>query len=265
MGVKAKIVVAVALAVLAGIVVWTALPKSRSVAVPAKVSCDAGVRAMAYDDEPERPLRRDGFDRLFQAGAAVRSGDKGAVVEVGDIAKLDLPTGRLVAGDPTYGSSASDLLKPFVVTVPPGSYPVSLARVRFDAEPTHTRVAAAKVLVRPEPVTRWELALVPGENPAKLAPNEFYGYGVDSGLGSFLDASAVPGLCRLMEDPDHSPLMNAIDGDTRMTGVSVRESATGPNVIAFSSGWGDGSYPTWIGYTAGGDVAQFVTDFSVID
>ncbi|WP_370948965.1 DUF4241 domain-containing protein [Amycolatopsis sp. cg5] len=34
---------------------------------------------------------------------------------------------------------------------------------------------------------------------------------------------------------------------------------------AFHSGWGDGSYGTWVGRTADGAVAQFVTDFQVIN
>ncbi len=31
-------------------------------------------------------------------------------------------------------------------------------------------------------------------------------------------------------------------------------------MAAWNSGWGDGSYPTWIGRDAGGEVTRFVAD-----
>ncbi|MEU8180700.1 DUF4241 domain-containing protein [Micromonospora sp. NPDC049044] len=40
--------------------------------------------------------------------------------------------------------------------------------------------------------------------------------------------------------------------------------ATGANVITVSSGWGDGIYPTFVGYAADGEVTSYVTDFLVI-
>lgn len=36
-----------------------------------------------------------------------------------------------------------------------------------------------------------------------------------------------------------------------------------PILVALSTGCGDGHYPTWVGRTAGGEVACFVTDFSL--
>jgi hypothetical protein len=39
----------------------------------------------------------------------------------------------------------------------------------------------------------------------------------------------------------------------------------GANLIAYHSGWGDGSYPTWIGRSTSGDVACFVTDMLLYD
>ncbi|GAC1458493.1 MAG: hypothetical protein NVS2B14_01350 [Chamaesiphon sp.] len=36
------------------------------------------------------------------------------------------------------------------------------------------------------------------------------------------------------------------------------------NIIAFSSGWGDGVYPTYLGYDAENNIAKVVTDFDLI-
>ena len=42
------------------------------------------------------------------------------------------------------------------------------------------------------------------------------------------------------------------------------DEATGANVITVSSGWGDGVYPTFVGFAADGTICGFVTDFLVI-
>ena len=39
---------------------------------------------------------------------------------------------------------------------------------------------------------------------------------------------------------------------------------SGANLIAFQSGWGDGSYPVWIGRSADGEVACFVADMLLL-
>ncbi|MDT5032034.1 MAG: hypothetical protein QOC94_2205 [Actinoplanes sp.] len=54
------------------------------------------------------------------------------------------------------------------------------------------------------------------------------------------------------------------DGSEIGAKVAVVDELTGANIIQVSSGWGDGVYPTFVGYTAAGEVACFVTDFQVI-
>lgn len=39
---------------------------------------------------------------------------------------------------------------------------------------------------------------------------------------------------------------------------------SGANLIAFHSGWGDGSYLVWIGRSADGQVACFVADMLLL-
>ena len=84
------------------------------------------------------------FDPMFQAGARYRLPDPAgtvAVVEVHDAGLLHLPTGRVVACDPFWGSEVRRQVAPFTVTVPPGRYPVTLSSARG-------------LLVRPHPVPR---------------------------------------------------------------------------------------------------------------
>lgn len=41
--------------------------------------------------------------------------------------------------------------------------------------------------------------------------------------------------------------------------------ASGANVVAFSSGFGDGAYPTFVGLGSDGQPAVVITDFGVLD
>jgi Protein of unknown function (DUF4241) len=45
----------------------------------------------------------------------------------------------------------------------------------------------------------------------------------------------------------------------------ILDEATGANVIAFSSGYGDGSYPSYWGHDLAGQRVALVTDFVVLD
>jgi hypothetical protein len=190
---------------------------------------------------------------------------------VQDVGLLDLPSGRLLAGDPyVMGGSPTDW-PAFVVTVPPGRYPVSVSMATEAVTPTRAptvpgqkrdkRVAAARVVVQPEPVVRWAMAFVPTDDPGKLKDNEFYGYGVDAGMGSFLDATSLDAINRI--SAENGPL-DQVDTD-EAAAWNLRDPVSDRNVVAFHSGFGDGTYPTWIGYTAAGQPAVFVTDFMVVN
>ncbi|WP_431903084.1 DUF4241 domain-containing protein [Amycolatopsis thermoflava] len=50
----------------------------------------------------------------------------------------------------------------------------------------------------------------------------------------------------------------------RRLGGAGGRSGLGRHARRVPSGWGDGSYPTWIGRTAGGAIACFVADFLVL-
>src|SRR6266545_2013952 len=182
---------------------------------------------------------------MFQSGNRYRLPDPDgtvAVVEVLDAGLLHLPTGRLVACDPFFGSSIHESCAAFTVTVPPGHYPVSVAAARVDPAPPDMASSlrlgvAAKLTIRDEPVVAWELALRPGQDLAALGPDERYCFGVDSGNGSFFDASAVD---------------------------AVVDAAAELNIVMFDCGRGDGCYATWIGRGATGAPACFAADLVLL-
>ena len=121
----------------------------------------------------------------FAARTASRPGDSDAAVTAGR-AWLSLPTGHLVAADP-IALGFGDLPLPFAQTVPPGRYPVHLLI-------EHGYVASARVVIRDEPATAWELTVPEGHVPGELDPNNS-GYEVESGIGCLTDEQIFRRLC----------------------------------------------------------------------
>jgi len=219
---------------------------------------------------PPRPLQPANLDLLFSPGAQLVVGSRepiqgvgGAViVEVLEAGTLRMPSGALIACDPTYLNAGErgtpgayqEAHQPFTATVAPGEYPVLLSVFRW-VSGTGPAEAAAKVVTRNEPVVSWEMGLRPGQD-LSILPNEgFFGFGIDTGTGCFFDAVAAPAMARLAQD--------FALGYKRTAELSDPES--GANLIAFHSGWGDGHYPTWVGRTASGDVACFIADMQLFD
>jgi hypothetical protein len=196
---------------------------------------------------------------------------------------LVMPTGALTAHDPLVFMND----KPFTKTMRPGTYPVILA-IHHDRE-----VAAALLKVRDARPVRWEIAVLPGE-----APGHHF-YPVDSGTGCYVDASVArtimareaaelerqaahakaQGVSPSNKDAwdramdvaarDRKDLLglfvdNGLQGPGQLANVCI-DAETGGNIVAFSSGAGDGSYGVYVGYDATGEVAAFVTDFDVLE
>jgi hypothetical protein len=206
------------------------------------------------------------------------------VVHAGD---LVLPSGRIIACDPGWLWCKD--VAPFTRTVPPGRYPVLLSVVDY------WKIACAMVKFCSESPVRWKMALRPGEDFAELRRNQFFGYGVDAGMGCFVDAQVVERLSAeelqgLVEGAfeqkfqlddslaaqdlvtqltypsqqimDHSGFNLTLDPDTDTFNLTL-DPDTGGNAIAFESGDGDGSYASYWGFTADDELACLVTDFRV--
>ncbi|MFJ4058827.1 DUF4241 domain-containing protein [Streptomyces albogriseolus] len=196
-------------------------------------------------DEGAGPLRATDIEHLFRPGAR-DTPDGPAVLELGDAGLLRITSGRLAVSDPGWVSD------PRTVAVPPGEYPVTLSLLRRTPWLT---VAAAKVTLLDTPPHAWEMALRPDEDPELLGEGQFYGVGVDTGTVAFMDATRTVDEEGLDEEV-FLPLSLADRPSVELPGTQ-----TGPNLIAFSAGWGDGSYPVWIGRTEDGQVGCVVVDF----
>ncbi|QDT28355.1 hypothetical protein Enr10x_36970 [Gimesia panareensis] len=176
-----------------------------------------------------------------------------------NIADLHLPTGKLIASDAIV---FMDPL-PFKLKMPTGTFPVilSIAHIAEDQ-----RVAFARIRFRDTVPVTWKMLSVEGEPPGKLQEGDIFGYGVDSGTGCFIDASAAKVFDeKLTSDPNYfENLLDAIERTYVNTWGWLDLPFGKGNLVAFSSGFGDGFYATYAGFDADGKLAVVVTDFAVV-
>ena len=185
------------------------------------------------------------------------------------IGSLKLPTGRLVASDPFVFFRE----KPFGKRVAEGAYEVivSVAKIEYSHEGVDwrmERVAFAMVKFAETVPVRWELALREGDEAEDRG--KLFGYGVDSGTGCFMDLETQTILNDLLQDEEYGffdflsrqmeknyvPAWDWIDYDF--------EGLPNNNLIAFTSGMGDGRYASYFGLDAHDHPACLVTDFELV-
>lgn len=203
------------------------------------------------------------LDALLTRGARFAGDGAEYVIDAHEAGTVTLPTGRVVACDPLTG--AGDAL-PFAVAVPPGKYPLRawVAAILEDGEQTDARTVALQLVVDEAPAVRWEPALDEGQEPVELESDGFFGYPVDAGVGTLADVVATQALDGWDFDRLEEVYIPAEVEAAPAAIDAVTDEATGANVIVVTSGWGDGAYPTFVGYAADGRVTSFVTDFLVL-
>lgn len=198
---------------------------------------------------------RTDFRLAFTDGQAFRT-ERPTRVRLHRAGDLLVPSGRIVACDPLVmpGTPA------FTREVRAGKYSVLLSVAELEND---QRVAAAAVEFDVGGATaaeRWDLALVPGQDPATLGPREFFGYGVDAGTGCFMDAQVAAAL----DAGEPCDLDAALQASYVPTFSWANLRHRDGSVVAFSSGWGDGSYASYWGFDGTGRLVALATDFAVL-
>ena len=216
------------------------------------------------------------LNRIFDEGYSFKYdmpnyGIQNVTISTHHIGDLILTSGKLLPWDLLVIPDDRYCLKR---TLNPGRYPVLLSVANF-VPVGETRVACAMLKIGEGTPVRWEAALVDEPNPDG---GEEYSYGVDSGTGSFMDADVAHVLAplvwkhsgdrdqfeefcdRVLADMAKHSFGVHIAGD--WADIKVNDD-TGANVIVFSSGWGDGGYPSFWGYDESGNVIRLVTDFAL--
>jgi hypothetical protein len=176
-----------------------------------------------------------------------------------DLGLLYLPTGKIVANDPCAFFETDE----FTVTVEPDSYLVSISVAHIY---TDKRVAFAMIKFSDNKPVKWEMALTVGQKTDETGDDDI-GYGVDSATGGFMDKATADKIAEL-ELEVYDKFEKQFD-DTYVHTYSYAIGSitdSGQNeVVAFSSGYGDGGYPSYFGFDEAGKPCALVTDFLVLD
>lgn len=191
-------------------------------------------------------------------------------IESRQVATLKISSGEIVACDPLVFPETSA----FKRRVPKGDFPVvvSLATLPDGDE----RVAAARIEFVTGSVSKWEPALLPAQDPAKLTEGENFGYGVDAGTGCFMDLQTALVFIEREKEMSSSPefgsyyddvLSDPLEENSRSSWTWLNHCPADDdrNVVMFSSGWGDGVYSSYWGLDGEGEVVCLLTEFDVVD
>jgi hypothetical protein len=187
------------------------------------------------------------------------------------IGELVVTSGHILACDPMFLFA----IPPFADTFPSGRYPVILSVAALPSG--DQRVACALLRLSERTAVRWEMATLQGQTLSALSPGEVFGYPVDFATGCFTDAD-VPAMLEANEATrtdvadESKQFYDRLDDMQDKTYLPtwswadlIVDETTGANVIAFSSGFGDGFYSSYWGYDAADQRVALVTDFGVLD
>jgi hypothetical protein len=198
---------------------------------------------------------------------ALNGEDGDSIFKTHLIGEIVLTSGKLVACDP-LACPDSDAFQQFI---PIGKYPTFLIVEHYPRN-NDQRVAYGMIRITEQIPVKWELGISSDEElNLLLSEDEIVGYPVDSGVGCFMDEDAV----QIIDDSIHYAYVTKTDSLTdklqeelsknysptwKWANMCIDES-TNLNIIAFSSGIGDGIYPTYFGYNAEGKIVSVVTEF----
>lgn len=175
---------------------------------------------------------------------------------------LNLSTGSIVANDPFCMYE----IQAFEKSVPAGKYPVVLYIHNIDSD---RRVGFAEIRFTENIPVSFELAYTKGQDINELEVDEFYGYGVDSGTGCFMDKATCDMLEEIMEGTEDGIIPELDEKFDKSyvetySAVNYTLPCSDNNIVAFSSGFGDGGYPSFWTYDQSGELCSLITDFMTI-
>jgi len=179
-----------------------------------------------------------------------------------NMGSLHIETGKIVAADIVNMHD----MPAFTQQFPKGRFPVILSVARFPHG--DERIAFSQVLLSPDSIVRWEYALRKDQPPASIFSDTFYSYGVDAGIGLFMDEKANQAFTSLSGDDPKAfdkYIMKPLNDQHHVTWEYALQDFNGGNMAIFSTGFGDGHYATYIGFNNAGEPCRLLTDFGIVD
>lgn len=143
----------------------------------------------------------------------------------------------------------------------------------------------AKISFSNNEPNRYELAVTGKEDLSNINDGDFFGYSVDAGMGCVCDYEAVKEYTdyenKLIEDEGRNCYNKYDDLFSELLEKSAEENPkyqsgygdwlnwnipnSDLNIILFTSGYGDGYYPSYFAYDDNNDICAFYTLFINLD
>lgn len=191
------------------------------------------------------------FEAAFCEGTAIEEIGYTRPFSSVEMGSISLHSSKVIACDPIHITDA----QPFVDDFPTGTFPVQMARLESDN-------AFCRILFSNAQVAEWQVALQPGEKPVVLGKEAPYCYGVDTGLGVFIDGEAREAFATL---GDHA-VEDMIDW---REGKPYPTAAIYPfgkaSLVLFTTGAGDGCYAVYVGRDSSGLICRLLVDFGMVE
>ena len=197
----------------------------------------------------------------FQEAYRLKAPEDLVLLKYVPLDKLVVTTDHIVACDPYYCSTQHPVI---AEPISPGAYPVTVAVAQFAN--TDQRVAFAAIQLSGVLPTVWKPAT---SSYGDDLDGSGFAYGVDSGMGAFLDAGIADAFAELIVSEEQTAIIEDVLTrsyvDTWNWANILVDQATNANVICFSSGWGDGRYFSYFGYDNDAQPTCLLTDFGVLE
>ena len=199
-------------------------------------------------------------------------------VDTLEIGEVNLPTGEILACDPLVELGE---VRTYLQKTPIGKFPVKIAVVL--SEDYGDRYACVKVEFNKNKPIVYELAVTGNEEGMDEAKeDEYYGFGVDAGMGCVADKKAQEEYSKywkkLEEEGADNPyddiFEELLEDSFKKFPKYQRDGGDWANFIipnsdlnipVFASGWGDGYYPCYFGYDEKGELCGFYIHFIDIE
>jgi hypothetical protein len=200
-------------------------------------------------------------------------------VDTLDIGEVNLPTGEILACDPLVEFGEA---KTYIQKTPVGKFPVKIAVVL--SEDYGDRYACVKVEFKKNKPVVYELAVTGNEEGMDEAKeDEYYGFGVDAGMGCVADKKAQEEYSKYWkkleeeegaDNPYDDIFEELLEESFKKSPKYQRDCGDWANFIipnsdlnipVFASGWGDGYYPCYFGYGEKGELCGFYIHFIDIE
>jgi hypothetical protein len=177
------------------------------------------------------------------------------------IGEITIVSGHIIACDPLHTDEYGIA---FTQVFPTGTFPVQLSIAKLDNEEI---IAFARINFSKEQVVKWALALLDGQKSLPVGDEDVHGYGIDGGIGIFIDEEVKKVLdkSKVTDDALYESLNKELDKHYHNTWRYAMYNFDKYNLAAFTTGLGDGRYATYIGFDAKGRPCRLLSDFGLFD